>query len=586
MRKKQNVSLVKIVMIIQIVLVLLPNAFALAKSIEDEKTLNIQYGECKKYEIQCFDEETKHWEHINSSIKYYITENGEKQIVYCIGKNSSKMENDVENNVNVNVLNLENSNITKENLIVNQIENQIQIKENVQANNVLVTNNEILTEDKEAVNKMLEKENEIINKMQAAENVIRQLEVEENNIINANTIENNLIEENKISINKTINENILENEVEYQYLIGSKEQVSDDRIKKILENTYPKISLEELEIENIEDAYMVTEQAITYVFKDRKLEDFSTYYKIETETCENENLEEENEIKETKKEEILLKAIENLIDIAYNGKQTNNEEEILEKEENNEIKVDEKVEEPIQEEEKEEEEKIIEEAKKEEEEVEVQENENIEITVKTEEEYIKEELPIEDEKQIQVEGKIEKPEVYIKQESKDTVGASEEINYEFEIKNIGNTALTNFTWYSILPTNYATATKITTGEYNQDVNYNIYYKTNKNTEYVVLKQNINSKENEEIDLTNLNLKEGEIIEEIKVCFDEVDIEFFAVAKPSICMKINKNVEDSTQIKSYAILDGYNQDYKVTSEDYIQSTVYNVEKKNKLPRTGF
>ena len=540
MRKKQNISLVKIAIIIQIVLLLLPNAFALAKATESEETINIEYGENSKYSIQCFNEETKQWDYINSTVKYYINEEKEKTIAYCISQSSEIIENIVETN----------------------------------------------------------------------------------NVISGNTLEEN--DKEKITI-------------EEQYIIESVVSLVDKRIEKILKNSYPNISLEELGVKNLEDAYMVVEQAIDYVLKNRGLEEFSIYYKIETEEEECKALEEEKEtenreeaileeekeiedkeeviLKEEKemenREEGILEVIKKLINIAYNEQEiqieedTKSEEKILiynvEKAENkqkfmiiiNKVEnayTEDLVEEPEQqplEEKENEEENIGEEVVKEEpeEEVNAQENENIEATEETEED-IKEELPVEDEEQMQVEEKIENPEVYIKQECKNTVKANEEINYQFEIKNIGNTSISNFTWYSILPTNYATVVKMNTGEYNQEATYSIYYNTNKNSEYRLLKQNVNSKENIEIDLTNLNLEADEKIEEIKVCFYEVDAGFLSITKPSIYVKIDDEVENNTQIKSYAILDGYNQNYKVTCEDNIHSVVYNVEKQNKLPRTGF
>lgn len=541
MRKKQNISLVKIAIIIQIVLLLLPNAFALAKATESEETINIEYGENSKYSIQCFNEETKQWDYINSTVKYYINEEKEKTIAYCISQSSEIIENIVETN----------------------------------------------------------------------------------NVISGNTLEEN--DKEKITI-------------EEQYIIESVVSLVDKRIEKILKNSYPNISLEELGVKNLEDAYMVVEQAIDYVLKNRGLEEFSIYYKIETEEEECKALEEEKEtenreeaileeekeiedkeeviLKEEKemenREEGILEVIKKLINIAYNEQEiqieedTKSEEKILiynvEKAENkqkfmiiiNKAKnaytenfVEEAENQQPLEEKENEEENIGEEVVKEEpeEEVNAQENENIEATEEPEED-IKEELPVEDEEQMQVEEKIENPEVYIKQECKNTIKANEEINYQFEIKNIGNTSISNFTWYSILPTNYATVVKMNTGEYNQEATYSIYYNTNKNSEYRLLKQNVNSKENIEIDLTNLNLEADEKIEEIKVCFDEVDAGFLSITKPSIYVKIDDEVENNTQIKSYAILDGYNQNYKVTCEDNIQSVVYNVEKKNKLPRTGF
>ena len=57
-------------------------------------------------------------------------------------------------------------------------------------------------------------------------------------------------------------------------------------------------------------------------------------------------------------------------------------------------------------------------------------------------------------------------------------------------------------------------------------------------------------------------------------------------KPHIYMKLKDNLENDTKIENFTILEGYEKDYKVTDEDETTGTVYNVEEKKKLPRTGF
>ncbi len=52
------------------------------------------------------------------------------------------------------------------------------------------------------------------------------------------------------------------------------------------------------------------------------------------------------------------------------------------------------------------------------------------------------------------------------------------------------------------------------------------------------------------------------------------------------MKLKDNLENDTKIENFTILEGYDKDYKVTDEDETTGTVYNVEEKKKLPRTGF
>ncbi len=188
--------------------------------------------------------------------------------------------------------------------------------------------------------------------------------------------------------------------------------------------------------------------------------------------------------------------------------------------------------------------------------------------------------------ELEITNKSQKPEVDITKAGKNVVKSSEEMDYSFTIKNSGNTDLTDFTWYDILPSDYGKITKIQTGTFNQDVTYSIYYKTNLKDVYMVLKKNLSSKENNYVDLTNLYLEEGEKITEIKICFGKVLVGFESIESPHIYMQMNENLENDTIVKNYTILEGYNQEYKVSDEDTVTSIVYNVVEEKKLPRTGF
>lgn len=198
------------------------------------------------------------------------------------------------------------------------------------------------------------------------------------------------------------------------------------------------------------------------------------------------------------------------------------------------------------------------------------------IEIKTNEEIV----------ELNITNKSQDPSLKIEKECKATTKSNEEITYRFEIKNTGNTKLSNFTWYDILPSDYAKITKISTGTYNQDIDYSIYYKTNMKDEYMVIKKELKSKENSYIDLNQIYMQEGEKITELKICFGEVGIGFSNIEKPEIIMKANENLEDNTKIENYTILEGYNEEYKVIDEDKVQSIVYNIKEEKKLPRTGF
>ena len=96
--------------------------------------------------------------------------------------------------------------------------------------------------------------------------------------------------------------------------------------------------------------------------------------------------------------------------------------------------------------------------------------------------------------------------------------------------------LKDFTWYDYLPTDYVTATKLVTGTYNQDLNYAVYYKTNKN-DYRLLRDNLNTQTNNYIDFSDLDLEADEYVTEFKAEFGKVDVGFSSVEKPQLFVKV-------------------------------------------------
>ena len=187
---------------------------------------------------------------------------------------------------------------------------------------------------------------------------------------------------------------------------------------------------------------------------------------------------------------------------------------------------------------------------------------------------------------LDITNKSKDPEVEIKKSCKNVTKSNDELDYSFEIKNTGNVELEDFTWYDYLPTDYAKITGIETGTYNKDILYNIYYKTNQKDEYMVLKKNLNGGEDNFISLTDLHLEKGEKITEVKIYFGTVDVGFKSEKRPHIIMKTNENLKNDTKIENSTVLEGYNQDYRVSSKDMAISTVYEILQEKKLPRTGF
>lgn len=180
----------------------------------------------------------------------------------------------------------------------------------------------------------------------------------------------------------------------------------------------------------------------------------------------------------------------------------------------------------------------------------------------------------------------EEPDVDIEKEGLIQTTANEEIRYDFHIKNTGNTKLDKFTWYDYLPTDYVRITKLITGTYNQDLNYSIYYKTNKN-DYKLLKDNLNTQVNNYIDFSDIKLEKGEYVTEFKADFGTVDVGFESVMDPYIFTTVNSTVKNDDTFTNKTRIEGYNDTFLVWDEDNHTTKVYAKSLKvKKLPRTGF
>lgn len=186
---------------------------------------------------------------------------------------------------------------------------------------------------------------------------------------------------------------------------------------------------------------------------------------------------------------------------------------------------------------------------------------------------------------VEITNESEKPDVDIEKTGIIQTTANQEIKYDFHIKNTGNVPLDKFTWIDSLPTDYVRVTKLITGTYNQDLNYSIYYKTNKN-DYRLLKDNLNTKTNNYIDFSNLELEADEYVTDFKADFGTVDVGFESVINPYIFVRVNSNVQNDDIFTNKTRIEGYNKTYMVWDEDDHTTKVYEKEiEVKKLPRTG-
>ena len=178
-----------------------------------------------------------------------------------------------------------------------------------------------------------------------------------------------------------------------------------------------------------------------------------------------------------------------------------------------------------------------------------------------------------------------KPDTEIHKTGAEQATANEEIRYDFYIKNTGNVALNNFTWYDYLPTEYVKIEKMSTGTYNQDLNYSVYYKTNLN-DYRLLIGNLNTQVNNYINFTNIMLEEGEVITEFKVDFGIVNVGFESITNPYVFVRVKGAVQNGDIFTNTTRIEGKNKDYLVWDEDSHTTTVYERKiSEKKLPRTG-
>ena len=186
--------------------------------------------------------------------------------------------------------------------------------------------------------------------------------------------------------------------------------------------------------------------------------------------------------------------------------------------------------------------------------------------------------------ELNITNKPDNPDINVEKEGIIQTTANQEIKYDFKIQNTGNVPLDNFTWYDFLPTDYVTVTKLVTGTYNQDLNYAIYYKTNKN-DYRLLRDNLNTQVNNYIDFSNLELEENEYVTEFKAEFGTVDVGFTSVESPQLFVKVKSTVKNDDTFTNKTKVDGYHKTYYVWDEDDHTTKVYEKKLEVKLPRTG-
>lgn len=164
----------------------------------------------------------------------------------------------------------------------------------------------------------------------------------------------------------------------------------------------------------------------------------------------------------------------------------------------------------------------------------------------------------------------------------------EEVNYEFSnIANNSNVYLDNFKWFDYIPTDYIRLQKMTTGTWNQELTYKVYYKTNKSDNYVLFKENLNTNENYDLDFTQIPLADDEYIVETMFDFGKVKKGFRENTKPTMNCKSFDTIKDNDTFTNHTKSVGTY--FGVTAEaDSKWTTITHIpEEKHEeiLPKTG-
>ena len=178
--------------------------------------------------------------------------------------------------------------------------------------------------------------------------------------------------------------------------------------------------------------------------------------------------------------------------------------------------------------------------------------------------------------------------VDVDKEGTTEIKPGEKVDYTFtNVANNSNVYLDNFKWYDYIPTDYIRLQTMTTGTWNQDLTYDVYYKTNKTEDYVLFKEDLSTQENYDLDFTTINLAEDEYITETCFDFGKVEKGFREVTSPTMQCKSLDTLQDGDTFTNHTKTVGIY--YGVTAEaDSKWTTITHIPEKptcETLPKTG-
>lgn len=177
------------------------------------------------------------------------------------------------------------------------------------------------------------------------------------------------------------------------------------------------------------------------------------------------------------------------------------------------------------------------------------------------------------------------PGLEVVMENKSLINSNDEISYGVKVKNKGNTIIEDAKYYNIIDIEKVNVVKMYTGTYNAELNFNVYYRTNKNNEYILLEEELSSTVNNLIEFDKIKLEEDNEIAEIRIDFSTIPVGFESIDDMKIITK-TKNGLENEKIANYNIFEGEYQKLKISEDNESTIQVYNVQKSEKLPKTGY
>jgi len=165
---------------------------------------------------------------------------------------------------------------------------------------------------------------------------------------------------------------------------------------------------------------------------------------------------------------------------------------------------------------------------------------------------------------------------------------SENIEYNFDIQNKSNDAVTNFIWGDKLPSEVRVQ-KLYTGTFNQENSYTVQYITNNNSNWkTVGTYNTNTNNEIILDSQALGLSDGEYVEEIRLVFEKPVEKGFKNNGTQIFVTANSDLKNNQIIENHTYVTADYLEVKLHDEDEFHTIVRIPEKTTltgTLPRTG-